>query len=105
MTLRLLGRLRLSFQAFQIADNHAAAIDLDHSLRVQPGEIAGYELAHCANLRSNSWLLTGTVISKPSGVRLPSFWARRKRQEARRWRTTSCSEGLRSTRAHFMVYR
>jgi hypothetical protein len=51
MTLRLLGRLRLSFQAFQIADNHAAAIDLDHSLRVQPGEIAGYELAHCANLR------------------------------------------------------
>jgi hypothetical protein len=51
MPLWLLGRLQFSFQALQIADNHAAAIDLDHSLRLQPGEIAGYELAHCANLR------------------------------------------------------
>jgi len=51
MPLWLLGRLEFGFQGFQIADNHAAAIDLDHSLRLQPGEIAGYKLAHCADLR------------------------------------------------------
>src|ERR1035437_5051275 len=47
-----LSRVRFGSQGFQIADNNAAAIDLDHSLRLQPGEIARNELAHRANLRS-----------------------------------------------------
>ena len=74
MTVWLLGRLQFGFQALQIADNHAAAIDLNHSLG----------LPICD---ASSWLLTGMVTSNPSGVRLPSFWARRNRKEARRWRT------------------
>src|SRR5208283_2442916 len=51
IALWLILRLQFGFQGFQVADNHAAAVDLDHSLRLQPGEIAGYKLAHCADLR------------------------------------------------------
>ena len=47
---RLLGRLQFAFQGFRIADHDAAAIDLNHSLRLQPRKIAGYELAHRADL-------------------------------------------------------
>ena len=35
----------------QIADNHAAAIDLNNSLRLQPREVAGNQFTHGADLR------------------------------------------------------
>ena len=44
-------RSRLSFQGVQIADDDAAAIDLDDSLGLQAGEIAGNQFAHSADLR------------------------------------------------------
>jgi hypothetical protein len=34
IALWLILRLQFGFQGFQVADNHAAAVDLDHSLRL-----------------------------------------------------------------------
>ena len=51
MPLWLIGRVQFCLQGFQVADNHAAVADLDHPLRLQSGEIAGYELAYCTDLR------------------------------------------------------
>jgi len=55
----LFGRLQFGFQGLQVAHSHASAIDPNHSLRLQPGKIAGYELAHRANLRSQFLVADG----------------------------------------------
>jgi len=67
-----LGRVDFGFQSLGIADGYAAAINPNHSFRLQPGKVAGNELAHRSNLRSQ-FLITGGQCNLHALSRGPAF--------------------------------
>src|ERR1017187_5249889 len=68
-----IGGARFGFQARQTADDHPAAIDLYDSVGLQPGEVAGDELAHGAALRCQFLVTHGQNDFDPFLRRPPFF--------------------------------
>src|ERR1017187_4836751 len=75
-----IGGARFGFQARQTADDHPAAIDLYDSVGLQPGEVAGDELAHGADLRCQFLVTPGKNVSAPSLGRPPFFLGEAERE-------------------------
>lgn len=72
---QLLLVFRFSFEGLQIADEYAAAIDLDYPFGLQTAQVAGYEFAHGPDLR-REFLIAGrqrnldvTIFALPFLVR------------------------------------